>query len=202
MLLSLLLLIPAPAMACGVISIAGLAQVTADALSAKGPRALIALPLLRTAFGGSFIELPSSTARFTLDVTGGALLVWPRDEFLGPEFGGTPFLMPEAGYSMRLNPDGLHRHLFTLGAGAGWGALFVAGFTYAPRFVVGRLGDQTLVGFRHGLAAHLVMGSIYVELGHQLLRAAGTGPVEHEMIFSMGLNPASVLFHHLRKKSS
>lgn len=166
-----------------------LASSTSEEASWDEPRALYALPILRVNLGGAFLLTPATETHFALDVHGGALIGWPNGQGL---FGRpSAWLFPEAGYSLRLNSDGASTHLGTLGLGAGYGVL-AAMVVYTPRFVVGKTGDETTIGFRQGISGHLLLTLLSLELSHQVLSTANV--ISHELLFTVGLNPASLLF--------
>ena len=91
------------------------------------------------------------------------------------------FLSPELGYSYQDSGQ----HLFTVGAHAGYGHLFLHG-SYSLRFVAGRQSDQTGLGLRHGIGVHAIYDVLSLEVNHQPLWVAGQA--QHDVILWLGCN--------------
>jgi hypothetical protein len=149
-------------------------------------------PALRMNFGGGFLVTPLEAPRFAFDLMGGAFLTFSRGNGWDES---SVWLIPEAGYNLSHNADAPDRHLGTLGVGLGYGSLSLALVSYVPRFVAGKYGDETVLGFRHGLSAHFLLALLHAEISHQLLRTPGG--LSHEILFGLGFNlvtPFSAFF--------
>lgn len=91
------------------------------------------------------------------------------------------WVAPQLGYSY-----GQSANLFTLGMGVGYGSALV-GVMYTPRLITGTPDDERVVGFRHGLAGHLLLGFLSIEVAHQVMPRGGR--TEQDLRLMVNLNP-------------
>lgn len=92
-----------------------------------------------------------------------------------------PWVAPQLGYSY-----GQSANLFTLGMGVGYGSA-LAGVMYTPRLITGTPQDERVVGFRHGLAGHFLLGLLSIEVAHQVMPRGGR--TEQDLRLMVNLNP-------------
>jgi hypothetical protein len=176
---------PASSEACG--TIIGALRFT-SAPAEPTARALWANPTLRVNVGGAQLFAPGPETHVAVDLTAGAFIGWPIEgSIIATREKPGVWLVPEVSYSHRATSADAEVHLALLGVGVGYGTFDLANLVYAPRFVAGRIGDQTTLGFRHGLSGHFAMTLFSVELSHQLLSTSGV--LSQELLFSVGLNP-------------
>lgn len=142
-------------------------------------------PVLQVNFGALFSLPVSASPPLFFQLRGGALIGWPHKK----EDSASAWLLPEVGYS-HLAEQGGAAHLASLGVGAGYGRFGLAFLLYSPRFVVGQVGSDAAIGFRHGLIGYLFLSILSLELSHQVLSTGGMR--RHDLLLSVGFNPLGV----------
>lgn len=163
----------------------------AEAPPDASPSGVYALPSFRVGVGLDAQLSAPSAARFALDLFAGAHI------YLRNKSAAQVMLLPEVGYSWRLDPGTESGHLALLGLGVGAGDELLGVGLYTPRFVVGMLGNKQALGFRHGVSGHFILNLVWAELSHQIL--VTSEQTVHELLFTIGANPGDGLYWSLRK---
>lgn len=142
------------------------------------------LPAVRLGIGVAGEVSPMPASHLAFEFMAGPLI--------GKDSWGEGFwLLPEVGYAHRRNPTTSDLNLGLLGLGVGYGDLLTAFGLYTPRLVVGQVGNDLVLGFRHGISGHFLFSLIWIELSHQVL--AAPQPLTHEILFTIGANPAPAI---------
>ncbi len=192
---SLVVALPISSRACGSLG----EMLAVPLIPEPSTRELFANPLLRLNLGGSWLvgQGQAPSGQFEFDLNGGAILGWPHQG--GEE--NSMWLLPEVGYSWRPAMDGQNANLGLFGLGIGYGCFSTAIVVYTPRFVAGTFGQDTSLGFRHGISVHILWSAFSLELSHQVMSASSQ--LSHEILLTLGINPLGPLpvYRFLRTSS-